>query len=141
LAMAYDGTNFQLLSPVAAAGITAQNIFDIVSVKTGACPAAAGKTDVAHGLSRKPIVVWIGLECVAGTGTHGWSAGDELDFGNVTANQGAAGYQDAFSYGVDGTNIVVNRAGTTGTDLVRHKTSVTGVAFSTADWSLKAKIV
>ncbi|MBF8281261.1 MAG: Tail Collar domain protein [Anaerolineales bacterium] len=123
VALIYDGTNVQLVSPTA----SAEGSF---SSTPQALPAASSAiTPIAHELGATPkFVRWVAL-CV--TPEHGYVANDEVDLQHLQRDDG-----EQVFFGVsDGTTCGLVRG--TGVISILHKTTGAELGVTAGSWNLK----
>ena len=136
IGVVYDGTQFQLITPIAPDPLPA------VQKTTGemvTLPGVGVSDTIAHNLGTKPTFVEGMLECVGAVA--GFASGDVIQIGAVKLDGSGAGDHEAdaaevYAYTYDATEITVTRnAASNGQNpiLFRKDTGV-AVNFAPADW-------
>lgn len=95
---------------------------------------AAGSLTVAHGLGRTPKLIKYTLVCKVAE--HGFSVGDEVDWGTVQYNAASAEVRSGFVNTPDTTNMNIRFGSGTSTFYVLNKSTGIPAAITTSSWRL-----
>ncbi len=133
VAILFDGTNWQVLSPVYFTPAT-NTLRESAQI---AIPAAGGEATYTYSpvLSAKPTDWSVSLICT--TLNNGWPVGREIDISAVEASVGANNEQQAFTPSIDATAMYVRvTSGSSANWTFLSNTDGSTVTFPASDWRL-----
>jgi hypothetical protein len=132
VAVIYDGTNFQLLSPPSTGSI----VFTESFTSADQTITAAGSLTLAHGLSATPTLIKTYLKCT--TAQHNYSVNDEVEVEAVHVTR-ASNFGMGASVVPDGTNLNIRFGAHNNVFDVLDKTSGAIGNITPSSWRFKIK--